>query len=775
MQSWYERQYFQENLPIQRFEPPYDSLDPAAFEPLAEYKKKLPPTLEPFLFVKGMELAPPRPPNLPMPATAPAPLAEEIREQPMSTFPPSHSVSGGNPASRSDAGISIQNPNGGGNSFMTYPSSRSASGRHSSFDSFSGSGGIQNPGAAPSPLNSSPALSSGMAQSYGAASGGFVGGSSHIGSTSDAIAHSTTVPSISTERERQERDEFFKLLREKELASGSTASGPVRTSSVSSGMSGRFGNGLAGGGINVGQPVPRSPMFVNTAASSPIGPYQQGTSPAQSQAQHSYHSSFPHPSPYPQQQQGSVPPTPYQHPVSNNAWLQPPTGYLARQTAPPPPPSNIDIELPNDRQSRWGEPLPRDAYSQHPHQQEQIWPQQQQQEVYPQSQPISQRKRPPLSFANMAERYSTASALQSVHTQSAGNFGLPKGFVELPEQGSQQSAEVHTASQQPTETNTTFLPITDEQVDRLTSQFDDVQVQEPRLPQGLADSAAFPIATEAIRTVEPVADPAPTVESSKLSATHNAKVADASPAEPLQPPVPAPSVAPPKGGDKLEMPEGVNHLPARPTRKASAPTPATRETAPVAPSAQAPASASASPVSPATAPAKPAPWSTLNSGSPTNGGTSAGQSLREIQEAEARRSEARKEKEKAMRAAALAARESSSMTSASETESIPKTTTWGLSVSQTGQASRGGSSNAPVTSSAPAAASTNAWSSPQVTKGAAVKKSMKEILEEEERRKKAVTAATHAQAQNAANGADLGHSLGKKAYVETVKAGDAKV
>ena len=72
--------------------------------------------------------------------------------------------------------------------------SRSTSSRQGSFDSF-GSNSIQNPGVVPSPLNSSPALSSGMAQSYGAASSGFANGLNQIGPISGGTAHSTAASS----------------------------------------------------------------------------------------------------------------------------------------------------------------------------------------------------------------------------------------------------------------------------------------------------------------------------------------------------------------------------------------------------------------------------------------------------------------------------------------------------------------------------------------------------------------------------------------------------
>lgn len=776
MQSWYERQYFQDNLPIQRFEPPYDSLDPAAFETLAEYKKKLPPALEPSLFMKGMELAPPRPPNLPMPSTAPAPT-EGSSEQPMSIFSSSRSVSGLSSAPRSDIGFGVSNQSGGANGYVIYPSglagsgsiTRSASGRQGSFDSFSGSSGFQNSGVAPSPLNSSPALSSGMAQSYGAPPSGFLSGSSQIGSAIGATTPAMA-PSISGERERQERDEFFKLLREKELASGSKASGPVRTNSVSSGISGPFGNG-SGIGVGVGQPVP---MFPNTAAPGPIGSYQQGAPPTQSQSQLMYNAAFPRPSPYPQQQ-GSAPATPYQqHPPSNNAWLQPPSGYLARQILPPPPPSNVDTERPIGRLPTWDEPRPQDTYSHHQRQQEQVWPQQQpeQEPVFSHSR-LSRKSLPPLSFVNMAARYSTTAAVQSVQTQSAGNFGLPKGFVEPPEKGSQQSLESHPASQQLPENHTAFSPITDEQVDRLTSHFHDIQVQEALPPQLPADSTVAPVTTTP--AVGPIASPVASPAESYHPLATRARVADDSAAALTQAPAPAPSTAP-KGEETTVALEIVEPAPTKSTRKASASIPKPREIA-VAPPAPDPAPVSATPASassPVASPTKLA-WTTPSNVTPTNGGTPGGRSLREIQEAEAKRSEARKEKVKAKRAAALAVRESSAVPPTTDTESIPKTTTWGLSLSQAGHTSRGSSGGTGTTGSSPAAASTNVWSKPQATKGGAAKKSMKEILEEEERRKKAAAVAGHADTQNAANGSDVGPSFGKKAYVETAKAGDAKV
>jgi hypothetical protein len=65
------------------------------------------------------------------------------------------------------------------------------------------------------------------------------------------------------------------------------------------------------------------------------------------------------------------------------------------------------------------------------------------------------------------------------------------------------------------------------------------------------------------------------------------------------------------------------------------------------------------------------------------------------------------------------------------------------------------------------------WSTP-ATKAPGPKKSMKEILEEEERRKKAQAQATSSAASVlSANGEPA--PTGRKAYVETAKAGESRV
>jgi PERQ amino acid-rich with GYF domain-containing protein len=117
-------------------------------------------------------------------------------------------------------------------------------------------------------------------------------------------------------------------------------------------------------------------------------------------------------------------------------------------------------------------------------------------------------------------------------------------------------------------------------------------------------------------------------------------------------------------------------------------------------------------------------------------------SLREIQEAEVKRTEAKKaaerERERVARAAAV-----------SEKEDIQAfTTSWGLPTSQAG--SRNGPSPAKETSSSPVVASTPpVWTN--ASKVAPTKKTMKEILEEEEKRKQTVVLQTSIAATVAAS------------------------
>jgi PERQ amino acid-rich with GYF domain-containing protein len=117
-------------------------------------------------------------------------------------------------------------------------------------------------------------------------------------------------------------------------------------------------------------------------------------------------------------------------------------------------------------------------------------------------------------------------------------------------------------------------------------------------------------------------------------------------------------------------------------------------------------------------------------------------SLREIQEAEVKRTEARKATERERERAARTA-------TASEKEDIQTfTTSWGLPTSQAG--SRNGLLPAKETSSSPVVTSTPpVWTN--ASKIAPTKKTMKEILEEEEKRKKTVVSQTSIAAAIAAS------------------------
>lgn len=705
MQSWYKQQYFQDTLLIQRHVPPYDPLDPEAFETLAEYKKKLPPAAEPYLFLKGMELAPSRPPNLPLPSAAP--FNDDHRDH--SIFPPSRTASG-------------MSGSIGNGPYPSYPSAllngssglgRSISGRQGSVDSFS-TGGGQFQGA-PSPLNSSPALSNGAAQSYNA--------------PSTLAAAPSVLPS---ERDRQEREDFFKTLREKELAS--ITPGPIRTNSMGSGMGGYQNgsfNSAPGGGIGIGQqpqPISRSPMYSQAVAASPVGSsaYQQNI-PAQS----AYHNAFPRPSSFqqPGQQQSGLPPSPYQpQQLSNNAWMQAPSGHLARQIVPP---SSL-IERPSDQ---WGSGS-QDLYTQQQLREQSPWYQHQytqQQAALPEPEPIykdSRQNLPPISFTNLAARYSTVAAVQSVQSQSAGNFGLARGYVEPPVE--QELVTPPEQTQSHTQNSTPIEKPVEAEVANATSQLEQVKIEDTQ-----PTAAPEP---EVKETPEPVSVPAP-VEVAPV-ATRKASSARKTVETPA-----VVFVAPTKPVEAIPTSPEPTHTPAPKKKKA--------------PIVVEPTLASESLDSPTTppsttslaAPAKPA-W-TATPSAPT------GPSLKEIQEAEAKRSEARKEKEKAARAAALAAA-APSPSGSDDGLSLPKTTTWGLG----GNARGNGVPTPQATTTATAGAS--AWGS----KGGAAKKTMKEILEEEERRKKVISVNA---ANLAASAAADSASTGKRAYVESAKVGEAKV
>ncbi|KAJ6519369.1 hypothetical protein C8R45DRAFT_951225 [Mycena sanguinolenta] len=119
-------------------------------------------------------------------------------------------------------------------------------------------------------------------------------------------------------------------------------------------------------------------------------------------------------------------------------------------------------------------------------------------------------------------------------------------------------------------------------------------------------------------------------------------------------------------------------------------------------------------------------------------------SLRDIQEAEAKKVEARKVAERD-RDRAAAARASSSTAPAPE-EAQPFTASWGLPTSQAG--SRAAPAKEPATAASPTGGATGGatavWTN--ATKPPAAKKTMKEIQEEEEKRKKMATKETAAQA-----------------------------
>lgn len=196
--------------------------------------------------------------------------------------------------------------------------------------------------------------------------------------------------------------------------------------------------------------------------------------------------------------------------------------------------------------------------------------------------------------------------------------------------------------------------------------------------------------------------------------------------------------------------------------QAPAPTPKTSRKAPASPAipkATPAVTTTTQPVkapspSPAPSPAVAAPakpvWSTEDDKKKTPG---APMSLREIQEAEAKKQEARKAAERERARAAAAAQASS------QEETAPFTTSWGLPTSQAGKTqSSSVAKDTTVSASsssgtvAPSAASAAVWTNSP--KALPAKKTMKEIQEEEEKRKKmaaketaAATAARRAYAE----------------------------
>ncbi|CAE7226276.1 unnamed protein product [Rhizoctonia solani] len=128
-------------------------------------------------------------------------------------------------------------------------------------------------------------------------------------------------------------------------------------------------------------------------------------------------------------------------------------------------------------------------------------------------------------------------------------------------------------------------------------------------------------------------------------------------------------------------------------------------------------------------------------------------SLRDIQEAEARKAEARKTAERVAKASAPAP-----VPAPAADETVAVTGSWGLP-------QVGARANAPAT----AAAANNgpAWTKP--TPAPTGKKSMKEIQEEEERRKKAAAASANANTTKETPAATAAQQAAKRAYAESAK------
>ncbi|WVF65563.1 hypothetical protein IAT40_000292 [Kwoniella sp. CBS 6097] len=192
---------------------------------------------------------------------------------------------------------------------------------------------------------------------------------------------------------------------------------------------------------------------------------------------------------------------------------------------------------------------------------------------------------------------------------------------------------------------------------------------------------------------------------------------------------------------------------AKPSTKAAAPSTETpimpKTVAPATPGPTATTSAAATPASEKTpaVSSKPAPWAVKEDKKETK--TPSGPSLREIQEAEAKRAEARK----VALAEARAASASPAPTPSASIEDFPTSIAWGLPSSQKGQAAAAASSPA-----APSTPVMPAWGG----NDAAPKKTMKQIQEEEEKRK--AKAAQAARAAQAAAGTPVGGQ--KRGYAD---------
>ncbi|KIJ45088.1 hypothetical protein M422DRAFT_29937 [Sphaerobolus stellatus SS14] len=159
--------------------------------------------------------------------------------------------------------------------------------------------------------------------------------------------------------------------------------------------------------------------------------------------------------------------------------------------------------------------------------------------------------------------------------------------------------------------------------------------------------------------------------------------------------------------------------------KVEAPVPAKASPASPAPAPE--ASPKASPTAPAPTPAKPAWGGVATPDESTNKPT-----LREIQEAEAKKAEARRLAEQKEREKERAAR--ATVTQAPE-ETQTFTASWGLPTSQAGAAKAKEQPVTPVSATAAGATPAPVWTNG--IKPVVVKKTMKEIQEEEERKKKA--------------------------------------
>ncbi len=379
MNQWHNASYFTPDLLIQRFNPPWDPLDPGLFEPLIEYQHRLPAEHQTTLFLKGLELQRPR---------SSFPVVPSIADVRGSAYFPPRNGSNASSGLREELSMNdlysppnqIYQPN------LNGPD-RLINSRHGSIDSF-GNAGPQS--AQISSAHESPAFANALSRSYGSQSGPLT----------------------------DDRNRWFNLRDEPTAPSRSNGLSGISSSGL------MYDNSL--GGQNSQSPYPgASPLASHQSAAS--YPSNQSPHPMYSRP-YSHNASNVGPrltqNLYSQQSASLL--SGYQQAQPVNAWNQPPSGHvaLARQSVPRPPRLPEDPPTSSSTASTWGalEPSRTSPVNSD-------WIPDQTQGVQISNEPL-EWKSP--AFESNAQRYSTSVALQQVQAHSAGNFGLVKGFVEPP-------------------------------------------------------------------------------------------------------------------------------------------------------------------------------------------------------------------------------------------------------------------------------------------------------------------------------------------------------